>query len=442
MKAVALAAAVPTTFLLDPIAAASRSEPLHSARRNFRAAWLSLFTTAMGLMAFLPVLALYVEEQFGFEDPQEVAMWAGLIFGAGPFAAACMGPIWGTLGDRYGKKRMAVRANVAIALTTACMPLMPSPEWLLAARVAQGMFAGYVAPAMALGTGRLPRHVHGRVLARLQVAMALGTLCGPYLGAEITGLFGRSALFWVASVFSLLSAAWLHWRATEVPLSQGSRRHSLLGGFVSGCKSLLGSAQLSTLLLLVIVLRLGQNLFEPMVSLFVRELGPQSLLLAISSTEALALDRTIAVAFGVLAVGQFFCTPIWGRMADRFGPLRCLIALSFGLMVCQGLMALVDGVDQFLLVRAVSACVMAGSMTLAFSAMSKRVADEYRTLAFALVQSCMQFGLALGPLLGALVVRTANGPDFRFAFVVAAILCGASGTGMLLLRRIERRRAN
>ena len=132
-----------------------------------------------------------------------------------------------------------------------------------------------------------------------------------------------------------------------------------------------------------------------------------------------------------------FAPPPALRRVCRWPPLPAGLAGAV-----EGLMALVDGVDQFLLVRAVSACVMAGSMTLAFSAMSKRVADEYRTLAFALVQSCMQFGLALGPLLGALVVRTANGPDFRFAFVVAAILCGASGTGMLLLRRIERRRAN
>jgi MFS family permease len=151
---------------------------VHSGRRNFRAVWLSLFITAMGLMAFLPVLALYVEEEFGIIDPQEVAMWAAIIYGAGPLSAACMGPVWGAMGDRYGKKRMAVRANLAIAITTACMPFAPTPYWLLAARIAQGLFAGYVAPAMALGTGRLPRYVHGRVLASLQVAMAMGHSVG------------------------------------------------------------------------------------------------------------------------------------------------------------------------------------------------------------------------------------------------------------------------
>lgn len=128
-------------------------------------------------------------------------------------------------------------------------------------------------------------------------------------------------------------------------------------------------------------------------------------------------------------------------MADRHGPLRCLIVLSLGLAAAQGVTALVTNIDQFLVMRCACACAMAGSMTLAFAAMSKRVPDEHRTLAFALVQSCIQFGLALGPLLGAFVVRDEAGPQFRIAFVVGAVLCGAAGTGMLLLRRMEHRPA-
>jgi len=395
----------------------------------------------MGLMAFLPVLALYVEEEFGITDPQDVAFWASIIYGAGPLSAACMGPIWGAMGDRYGKKRMAVRANVAIAITTALMPLAPTPMWLVAMRVLQGMFAGYVAPAMALVSGHLPKYVHGRIIARLQVAMAMGSFVGPYLGAEITSLFGRSALFWVASTLSALSAVRVYVSAVDSPPSAKARRDSFFGAFRRGVGDLLGNRVFAILLVLLLVLRLGQNMLEPMLSLFVRELGPQSWIAAWSSTEALALDRTIAVAFGVLAIGQWFFTPMWGRMADRRGPLRSLILLAFGLCVAQGLMAMVTSIDQFLLLRVLVACLMAGSLTLAYSSVSKRVADENRTLAFSLVQSCIQLGLAFGPLLGTTVASRPDGTDFGIAFATAALLCGAAGTGMLLLRRVERRLA-
>lgn len=412
---------------------------MHPGRRNFRAVWLALFTTSLGLMAFLPVLALYVEEEFGIRDPQEVAFWASVIYGVGPFSAACMGPIWGAMGDRYGKKRMAVRANLAIAVTTALMPLAPSPGWLVAMRVLQGMFAGYVAPAMALVTGHLPKYVHGRVIAKLQVAMALGSFVGPYVGAELTSWFGRSALFWVASTMSALAGVRVLLSAVDSPPPKASRTGSFFSAFRGGVTALLGNRAFATLLVLLLVLRLGQNMLEPMLSLFVRELGPQSWIAAWSRSESLALDRTIAVAFGVLAVGQWFFTPMWGRMADRRGPLRSLTLLAFGLCAVQGGMAMVSTIDQFLLLRVLLACLMAGSLTLAYASASKRVEDEHRTLSFSLVQSCIQLGLAFGPLLGTTVAATPGGTDFRRAFLAAAVLCGVAGAGMLWLRRAERR---
>ena len=412
---------------------------MHAGRRNFRAVWPSLFATSLGLTAFLPVLALYVQERFRIDDPQEVAFWASAIFGAGPLAAACMGPLWGAMGDRYGKKRMAVRANVAIAVATSLMPFAESPVLLLGMRVAQGLFAGFVAPAMSLVTSQLPPAVHGRAIARLQVAMALGSFVGPYVGAEVAGVFGRGALFWIASVASAVSALRLQLSAVEAAPSAEARRRSFFGGFVHGSRQLLQNRVFATLLALLLLMRLGQNMLEPMVALFVAELGAWPFLSRLGGDDALAVDRTIAVAFGVLAVGQWVCTPFWGRLADRHGPLRCLVGLSLGLAAVLSATALVTSIGQFLLARCAVACLMAGSLTLAYAAISKRVADEHRTLAFSLVQSCIQLGVAFGPLVGAAVARTDDGPDYRAAFAAAGALCGAAGAGMFLLRRVERR---
>lgn len=414
---------------------------MHPGRRNFLAVWPSLFATSMGLMAFLPVLALHVHERFGLDEAHGLALWVSVIYGAAPFMAAVFGPVWGALGDQRGKKRMAIRANLAIALTTALMPFAPSPAWLLAMRALQGALAGYVAPAMSLVTQGMPRRVGGRVIARLQVAMATGSFVGPLLGAEITNWFGRDALFWTASLLSALAALQLHRFAVEAvvePTTTGGR--AFLRRFVADGRILLGQRVFAGLLLLVLLLRLGQNMFEPLLALFVHELGPATWIAARSATEALAVDRTVGVAFAVLAVAQWVCTPWWGRMADRHGPLRCLAALALGLACLQGALVLVHDVDVFLLLRTGIACLMAGSLTLAYAAASVRVADEQRTLAFAMVQSCIQFGLALGPLLGASVAKRADGgTEFARLFVVAAVLCAVAGVGMSWLRRAGRR---
>ncbi|MBZ0152127.1 MAG: MFS transporter [Planctomycetes bacterium] len=407
---------------------------MHEAHRNFRAVWPSLFATAMGLMAFLPVLPLYVKERFGFDDGDSLTCWASLIYGAAPFAAACAGPFWGALGDRVGKKPMAIRANLAIAATTALMPLAPTPMWLLVMRALQGLLAGYVAPAMALAAQSVPRESHGRVIARLQVAMATGTFLGPQIGAEVSHWFGRESLFFVASGLSLCAALWLRLGAVETAAPPRHARFTV--EFAAAARTLFAGRVFPALLLLVFVFRIGQNMLEPLLALFVRQLGAEPWLLQCSETPTLALDRTIAAAFGVLAVAQWFCTPMWGRLADRHGPLRCLALASLAIALLQLGMVLVETTRQFLLLRCVTACFMAGSMTLAYAAVSKRVPDQHRTFAFALVQSCIQFGLAVGPVLGALVAASDGAePELRRAFFASACLCALAGLGMIRLRR-------
>jgi MFS transporter, DHA1 family, multidrug resistance protein len=408
---------------------------LHRGRANFRVVAVALFATSMGLMVFLPVLSLYVGERFSIDDPRELAFQGSIIYGAAPLSAAIAGPLWGALGDRFGKKAMAIRANLAIALTTALMPFAPTPLVLLLMRVLQGVLAGYVAPAMALVTMDMPARIHGRVIGKLQVAMALGSLVGPMLGAEFTHWCGRSSLFWLTSGLAALAALALHLGAVEATAPTTQRAANFGRDFAASLRTLFGNPVFAGLLALVLLLRLGQNMLEPLLALFVQELGPEPLLVAVSRTAELALDRTIAIAFGVLAVAQWFCTVWWGRQGDRHGPLRCLGCLSLGLAVALALTALVTGIREFLLLRIAVACLMAGSMTLAYSAASKRVPAQNRTLAFALVQSCIQFGLALGPALGAWIAADGERVDFRRVLWAAALLCGLAGIGMLWLRR-------
>ena len=392
----------------------------------------------MGLMAVLPVLPLFVQERYGIDDPAELAAWVSVVYGIAPLSAALAGPIWGTLGDRRGKRLMVIRANLAIALSTMLMPFAPTPLVLMTMRCVQGVLAGYVAPSMALVSQDAPREKHGLVIGMLQVAMACGAFLGPLLGAEVTHWWGRSSLFLVTSALSFVAALVLVLFAREVPPVRPVDEAPFLRDLAAATAALLRNRVFAWLLVLVLLLRVGQNMLEPFVALFVRELGAQTWILSMSSTPELGLERTIAAAFAVLAITQWFMTPLWGHWGDRFGPLRCLyvLALVLGGLLCAT--SMVGTVDQFLLLRFAAAMLMAGSMTLAYAAASKRVADERRTFAFSLVQSCMQLGFATGPLLGAQIAvwgGGGGGTDYRHAYAAAGVTCLLAGVGMVVLRR-------
>ena len=409
-------------------------------RKNYLAVWTALFTTSMGLMAFLPVLAIYVGERYGITDPVELTFWGSLVYGAAPLSAAIVGPVWGALGDRWGKKVMAVRANFAICITTAFMPFAPSIAVLLVLRMVQGALAGYVAPAMSLVAQDAPAGRQGRTIGSLQAAMALGAGLGPLLGSEVTLLYGRHAVLWCTSALTGIAGCVLLRYARETQPPKRMAGVSFFSEFRQACRSLLGNRVFATLLLLILLLRLGQNMLEPFVALFVRELGPPSFMLNVCGSESVALERTIGMAFTILAVAQVVFTPVWGRASDRLGPLRCLSWLALVLGATQIATATVEGIGGFLSLRSVSACFMAGSMTLAYAAASRRVQPERRTFAFSWVQSGMQFGFALGPWFGSHLARidaTSEHANLRLPFVVAGSLCVASAVGMLALRRVS-----
>lgn len=408
-----------------------RSLDLQSWQRNLLVVWPGLLAVACGLMAVIPMLPLFVEERFSIRDPAAVRAWAALAFAAAPLTAACCGPVWGAIGDRVGRKAMVLRAMLAIGLVLQAMPLAPDPTTLTVLRVLQGAFAGYIAPAMALVTADAPLERTGRALARLQVALALGLMLGPLAGAEVGARLGRAAVFHVAGGLALLAAVpvWLFARE-ESPAPRG-RAGGVVWTLVADLADLLRLPRLAGLLGLFVVVRIGTHMPEPFVALWVRELGPLPWL-AQGGDPASAVDRTTALAFAVLAVAQFVFTPLWGRAADRFGPLGCLVANCFALGLLSLASAHVPDVGVWLVLRCLAAACMAGGMTLTYAAVARRAPPSRRGTAFALVQSSLQLGLALGPLTGALAAR---GETLRPVFTVAGMVLLAGGLGLAWLRK-------
>ncbi len=404
-------------------------------RRNFLAVWPSLFVVSMGLMAFVPMLPLYIAERFGIQDPVEQRRWAGWVYGAAPLAAAVCGPFWGVLGDRLGRKPMALRAMLGITGVTALMPLADTPFELLLARIAQGSLAGYVAPAMVLGTIDVPPERQGRALGQLQVGMALGLLAGPVVGAEVTAWFGRTAVFYMTSGSALAAAAVVAVFAREntATLRAASGRGF---GFFAEARRLLQARAVAVVLLCVFLMRLGSMMVEAFVALWVDQLGPLAAVAATTTDgRSHAVDRTVALMFAIYAVGQLLLTAVWGRLGDRFGPLRCLAVIAVGLGLAQALAGLWTTIDGFLFARVLAAVFAAGAMNLSYAAVSKRVSADQRSLAFSCVQSGMQYGMFAGPLAGTAIATWVGG--LGGLFVVSGLILVAVGLGMLAARRME-----
>jgi len=110
--------------------------------------WVTQVVSEVAFSFALPFLPLYIRE-LGVEDVAEVGLWAGVMSAGFSVSMATMGPVWGWVADRYGRRLMVQRAMFGACIVIGAMGFVQSPAQLMVLRVIQGSFTGVVVAAPA-----------------------------------------------------------------------------------------------------------------------------------------------------------------------------------------------------------------------------------------------------------------------------------------------------
>lgn len=369
---------------------------MSSWKRTYWAVWVANFVTAVGMMSFLPFFPGHLES-LGFEDRGDVATWAGVLYGAAPLAAAVMGPIWGALGDRFGRKLMVLRAMGAIALFVGAMAFATGPWQLLALRLLQGVFSGFVAPSMTLVSISAPPGEQGRVSGSLHTAMIWGAVIGPVVGELIRVRLGLAAVYLAVSACALVAMALVGFLATEDSSlrqrREGSAPRPTVGGVLRAAlgdiAELRANRGLRAAVVLVFWVQFGIGATNPQIELFVRDLPSR-----------FGLAPSVAAPFSVLAIANLVALPFWGRWGDRRGHGRTLRLCS---LACAGGLALhawTPTYEALLVERLLLGLVAAGIGPLAFGLAAAESTTDRRGGAFGVVFSARAFAISGAAMIG------------------------------------------
>jgi DHA1 family multidrug resistance protein-like MFS transporter len=378
--------------------------------RTFRAVWVANLVTALGMQSFLPFFPTHLES-IGVEDPRAVAIWSGVLYGAAPLSAALMGPVWGVIGDRVGRKPMILRALLAIALFVGAMAWATTPEVLLALRIGQGVFSGFIPPSITLVSVGAPADRQGRVAGSLQVALALGTIGGPAIGAALGSALSTSHVFLAVSALAAASALLVLLVAEEGegPTARGKLELSpraALGAVVGDLAVVFRSRDLRAALVIMFLIQFGMGATNPQLDLYVRrfDLGEGRLL-------------GTGMLFTLVAVGSVLSSPLWGRAGDRRGHTLVLLvcAVASGAVLASHALA-----GSFLVLAAIRlglGLTAAGAGPVAFGVVAAETEAERRGGAFGAMFSARALALALGAM--------ASGPIVALVGLRALfVLCG------------------
>jgi EmrB/QacA subfamily drug resistance transporter len=143
-------------------------------------------------------------------------------------ALAALTLIGGALADVFGKARVLRYGCLGFGAASVACIFAPTVEWLIAARVLQGIAAALVTPAsLALIGATYPKEERNSAIGIWAAASALTTAGGPVLGGWLTQEFGWQYVFAINPPLALIVVALL---TAYAPAEQRKQRRFDIAG--------------------------------------------------------------------------------------------------------------------------------------------------------------------------------------------------------------------
>ncbi|MDO4575213.1 MAG: MFS transporter [Planctomycetia bacterium] len=354
--------------------------PTISWRKNLFFIWCSQILSMAGYSSAMPFMAIYIRDQWGITNEHELGAWMSAFFFFGLLSFCVFMPLWGILADRYGRKRMLLRACYVDALLFPCFLLAPNPFWLIVTRFVISIFTGTVSAAQTLIVTTTPVEHHGFALGTLSSSLWSGNLLGFAAGGLIIHYFGFTVAFFGCGFMYLLAGILAHLFVQEnfTPPTREQRKKagSVWSAMVPGT---------GMIFLLILISAVARRFDDPYVALMVEKVhGPLNTAFHTGWVNALA------------AVGGVFSGMAIGRLCDRFSSQRVAIPallLSAGSMFLE---AVSMTLPMYGAARFLNYLVAGGLEPVFYSMLSKVSPENRRGTIFGMASSLRMTGILLG----------------------------------------------
>lgn len=392
-------------------------------RRSVAVIALGAGMASFAMNFWVPFLPVYMK-QLGAGDDAAALAWVGIAFAGTGIARLVSGPVWGWLADRYGRKRMFVRALFAATFTTVIAAGASAPWHVAVAWTSQGLLSGFIPAAVALTSVSVPRARLTSALGSVQGAQYAGNTLGPVIGALLAGLFGlRGAVIAGSLVPSVAAAIVLLTvpadRAGRPPVEAGASpvpTHGRGGGWVTALTGGL-SLQLGLGLLLYFVVHSTGGLVRTSAPVSLEHLTGRESVTGLAGWTFAA--GGLGSAAGALGLARLLRAP--GRMRVLLTGIVVLAA------VAHALLSVAVTVWLFVLGFALAGLCQGGILPAANTVIASAVPFERRGAAFGLASSVQALAFVVGPMSAAWFAATSLTAGYILLGAILAVVALVMG---------------
>ncbi|MFS1511952.1 MFS transporter [Chengkuizengella sp. SCS-71B] len=376
-------------------------------KTNLIVLWFGQFMATSGMSMIIPFLPLYIQE-LGISDPNEIAIWTSIIFAGNFLTSFLFQPLWGKLGDRYGRKIMILRSGFGMSIVVTLMGFATNTWQLLFLRLLNGTISGYIPASTSLVSTNTPREHIGFAMGMMQSGAVAGTILGPFIGGLLANFVPFQTIFFITGgllcIASLL-ALFLVKEKFDKKKAANKTNISVLQGF----KDLRKVPQIPALFSVTFIIQFSLLSVMPLMAIFVQGMHGNSEWLAFY----------VGLVSSITGFSNMIASPILGRLSDRIGSEKILFIALLGAALTSFPQAFVNNVWQLLVLRFFMGIFIGGLLPSVNSLLRKFIPEGMESRAYGFNTSALALGNMLGPITGGFIAGFITIPGL---FIMSSVL--------------------
>lgn len=385
-------------------------------RRNLVALWFAEFTAIFGFSFAFPFLSIFLTNDLGVHPGHDLDLWVAASASSSGLSMAIASPIWGILGDRYGRKPMLLRSMLGGAITVGLIFFAQSPAQLVVLRLLQGATSGTVAAATSLVAAETPRSKVGWALGVVTSAVALGGAIGPVVGGIAGSLFGLRLVFLGGGILLLLALIPVVIIVRESPIVRRPGQRVSTLALIDERPGLRRS---------LTVLLGAQGLIS-----VCNSAAQQLVVLRLLDLLTSGVSAVSGIGFGLAGIASSAAAVGYTRVTKRLGYVRTAAAAAALVAVAVGMIGIAPWPALILAGIGLNGLFSGVVIPATASMIGLETPHEAQSTVFGFNASSVAFGFFLGPLIAGTVAAVAGVPAALFVIgILALVLAGIIAAG-------------
>lgn len=370
-------------------------------QRNLGLLSFTIFLAAFSWEQIAPFLPLFLQELGVAEN---LPFWSGLLFTLQFSASSIMGPFWGKMSDKYGRKPMVIRAGICLSGIYFGMSFCQSYSQLLLLRMMNGMLTGFIPGSIALIATNTPAKSSGRYVSIAYTLQSAGVILGPALGGLLAAVVGYRGSMLLSGTLVSIAVLLVFIFVEEREKPQVTGKSSIM----QDLKEVFKMPVMVTVMSVEFINAMVMSALLPILALHLHQIAPN-------------LNQALSgFTYSLPGLALFLTAYLWSRLGEKIFYTRTILIGLTGVGVTGIFLGMAHHIGVFAILYFIYGSFVAAISPSSAALVATCVNPDFRGRAYAMQQTSRTLGLFTAPMISGIIGTYFS---LNWIFVIFGVIC-------------------